>query len=343
MRGRAFLLFLFLFRLFFWAASLPDSEIEGLRNLCLLMPPANPKWNCSDCSNACANRATWPEIQCDSSNATLVSMYDIFPELSLCPMSAVGWSLLKDSLSAIILLYGTFGYHRPICHYVVIYNGIRRGPFSSQLSDCVCSILNKSIGYYSMTGPIPAEGGNLTNLTRLWLINNGLSGSIPPEMGKLSKLVDLNLGTNSFVGSIPFEFSLWTQLRYLHLDNSGITGNIPESLGVLQHLDDLRLDRTALSGCLDVSSMKLNTSFCKIPGTACWVSSTNSTCGGSRCSTSTVCPSLPTPSPANTCAGSAPSTNFSCQNGVWTLSSGVNASLGTNRFLSSSVGNFLFY
>ena len=50
---------------------------------------------------------------------------------------------------------------------------------------------------------IPAEIGNLVNLTYLGLFNNDLTGSIPPEIGDLTNLLYLRLSNNSLTGSIP--------------------------------------------------------------------------------------------------------------------------------------------
>ena len=47
-----------------------------------------------------------------------------------------------------------------------------------------------------LTGPIPAEIGELSNLTVLDLSSNELSGSIPAEIGKLSNLTYLDLEFN---------------------------------------------------------------------------------------------------------------------------------------------------
>ena len=47
-----------------------------------------------------------------------------------------------------------------------------------------------------LSGSIPPELGNLTNLERLSLGINQLSGSIPPELGKLANLWQLDLSNN---------------------------------------------------------------------------------------------------------------------------------------------------
>ena len=45
----------------------------------------------------------------------------------------------------------------------------------------------------NLTGEIPRELGDLTNLDRLLLNNNNLTGEIPRELGSLTNLTDLNL------------------------------------------------------------------------------------------------------------------------------------------------------
>ena len=54
-----------------------------------------------------------------------------------------------------------------------------------------------------LTGSIPSEIGNLTNLIYLVLSSNQLTGSIPPEIGNLDSLTYLNLSDNQLTGEIP--------------------------------------------------------------------------------------------------------------------------------------------
>ena len=72
----------------------------------------------------------------------------------------------------------------------------------------------------TLTGSIPPEIGNLTNLTSLILINNQLTGSIPPELGNLTYLGSLDLSNNQLTGSIPLELGNLTNLTKLDLSNN---------------------------------------------------------------------------------------------------------------------------
>ena len=102
--------------------------------------------------------------------------------------------------------------------------------------------------FSSFYGSIPAEIGNLTNLTYLHFGNSVLSGSIPTEIGNLTNLTWLDLSTNYFVGSIPAEIGNLTRLTWLNLQDNSLTGNIPTELGNLTNLTRLYLDNNSLTG-----------------------------------------------------------------------------------------------
>ena len=87
-----------------------------------------------------------------------------------------------------------------------------------------------------LTGEIPEELGNLSNLEHLYLHANQLTGEIPAELGSLSNLVDLYLNINQLTGEIPAELGNLSNLTVLWLSNNRLTGEIPAELGNLSNL-----------------------------------------------------------------------------------------------------------
>ncbi len=80
-----------------------------------------------------------------------------------------------------------------------------------------------------LSGIIPPEIGNLTNLTSLSLYHNQLTGEIPPEIGNLTNLTTLRLNNNQLTGEIPPEIGNLTNLTNigLTLHNNQLTGEMP--------------------------------------------------------------------------------------------------------------------
>ena len=99
-----------------------------------------------------------------------------------------------------------------------------------------------------MSGPIPPELGNLTDLQKLALPDNQLSGPIPSELGNLAKLEDLRLYRTQLTGTIPASLSNLSNLTRLSLSENQLTGTIPPELGNLANLTSLHLGRNQLSG-----------------------------------------------------------------------------------------------
>ena len=109
-----------------------------------------------------------------------------------------------------------------------------------------------------LTGTIPSELGNLSNLQMLWLGGNQLRGGIPPEFGGLSKLEWLSLGGNQFTGGIPKELGSLSNLQSLWLGENQLTGEIPKELGNLSNLEWLALYRNGLTGTIPSELSKLS-------------------------------------------------------------------------------------
>ena len=101
-----------------------------------------------------------------------------------------------------------------------------------------------------LTGPIPAELGDLSRLTWLYLYSNQLTGPIPAELGDLPSLEYLWLYSNQLTGPIPAELGDLSSLTWLWLSGNQLTGNIPAELGDLSSLTELWLHNNQLTGTI---------------------------------------------------------------------------------------------
>ena len=101
-----------------------------------------------------------------------------------------------------------------------------------------------------LSGKIPPELGNLTNLTGLFLVVNQLTGVIPSELGNLANLTKLHLSANQLSGSIPSELGNLANLTLLRLADNELSGSIPSELGNLANLTGLVLYDNELSGSI---------------------------------------------------------------------------------------------
>lgn len=100
----------------------------------------------------------------------------------------------------------------------------------------------------NLSGFIPTEIGNLTDLSILNLGNNQLDGSIPTQIGQLGRLMELDLSRNVLDGPIPSETGMLGMLTHLYLYENQLSGHIPDEIGNLNNLRILWLNGNRLSG-----------------------------------------------------------------------------------------------
>ena len=115
-----------------------------------------------------------------------------------------------------------------------------------------------SLGWNQLTGNIPIELGQLSNLEWLFLYNNQLSGNIPSQLGQLNAIQYFSLAQNQISGTIPIELSQLIALTDLHLAYNQLTGIIPPELGQLNDLKTLTLDGNQLSGTIPIELGQLS-------------------------------------------------------------------------------------
>ncbi|XP_048441869.1 probable LRR receptor-like serine/threonine-protein kinase At1g53430 [Pyrus x bretschneideri] len=121
----------------------------------------------------------------------------------------------------------------------------------------------------NLTGVIPEELGNLTQLEKIDFTRNYISGSIPASLsrspirflyllgnrlsglipsGDFTLLRELDLKDNQFEGPLPLNLGRLTQLERILLSGNNFTGTIPESYRNLKNLIDFRIGGSQLSG-----------------------------------------------------------------------------------------------
>ena len=121
------------------------------------------------------------------------------------------------------------------------------GEIPADLGD-LTNLQNLYLWQNNLSGEIPAELGGLTSLQILFLEDSNLSGEIPAELGGLTSLQSLYLAQNGLSGEIPAELGDLTNLRTLDLQNNNLSGEIPAELGDLTSLQNLFLRDNNLSG-----------------------------------------------------------------------------------------------
>ncbi|CAA7409929.1 unnamed protein product [Spirodela intermedia] len=99
-----------------------------------------------------------------------------------------------------------------------------------------------------LSGPIPADFGNLTALRALYVQGNVFSGELPAGMARLAGLVRLDLSGNNLTGEIPSFLNELRNLTGLFLQGNSFSGELPS------------IDLPGLTG-FNVSNNKLNGSI----------------------------------------------------------------------------------
>jgi hypothetical protein len=126
-----------------------------------------------------------------------------------------------------------------------------------------------------LSGPLPPQMGDLTNLAVLFLSQNHLTGLIPHEIGNLTGLTTLDLGDNDLSGPIPGQLGSLPHVTFIDLSNNQLTGGVPWQFGGLLGLwSSLDFSDNPLSGPLPMSLTAIpleaafgfgNTNLCELP------------------------------------------------------------------------------
>ena len=128
-----------------------------------------------------------------------------------------------------------------------LYNNNLTGSLPSEFGNF--SQLNfLNVGYNELSGPIPQELGNLSNLTTLDLYRNDLTGDLPSAIYSFDYLRNLNVGFNSQLLIDINAISSMSQIQVLILSGLNLAGTFPVGLLSLPNLGYLDLAFNAFTG-----------------------------------------------------------------------------------------------
>ncbi|XP_010040522.2 probable LRR receptor-like serine/threonine-protein kinase At3g47570 [Eucalyptus grandis] len=100
----------------------------------------------------------------------------------------------------------------------------------------------------SLTGPLPLEVGNMSQIVEVELFDNSLTGEIPSTLSQCLMLVNLDMAGNFFEGSIPPSLRTLIGLVYLNLSRNRLSGQIPIYFENFTVLEKLNLSFNSLEG-----------------------------------------------------------------------------------------------
>ena len=107
------------------------------------------------------------------------------------------------------------------------------------------------INKQKLTGGFPTILCSMDWLKVLYLQGNNFTGALPAELGQMTELTDLYVDQNAtMTGSIPREIGNLKKLQRLNISQSGIGGEIPVELGQCEELLQFMAFKCQLSGTL---------------------------------------------------------------------------------------------
>uniref|UniRef100_A0A0D9WEG9 non-specific serine/threonine protein kinase n=1 Tax=Leersia perrieri TaxID=77586 RepID=A0A0D9WEG9_9ORYZ len=122
-----------------------------------------------------------------------------------------------------------------VCHIIKlrVVNFSVVGQIPSELQNFTY-MQDLNLGYNYLTGALPSFFGKA-------LPFNALSGPLPKELGNLTNLLSLGISFNNYSGQLPEELGNMTNLQQMRASDNEFTGKIPDYLGSMPNLEDIRI------------------------------------------------------------------------------------------------------
>ena len=127
------------------------------------------------------------------------------------------------------------------------------GTLPQELANCTNLLALDLTGQGSnvgLTGTLPSFLFEIQTLKHLWLDVQNFTGPIPSEVGLLTNLETLYVGENFLDQSIPTEIGLMTSLKELRTYSNSLTGPLPSELGILKSLEYIDVGGNSHSGSI---------------------------------------------------------------------------------------------
>ncbi|XP_049934333.1 probable LRR receptor-like serine/threonine-protein kinase At1g07650 isoform X7 [Nymphaea colorata] len=123
---------------------------------------------------------------------------------------------------------------------LTLYGNRLSGPIPAQLGDMV-TLQQLTLEANQFSGEIPPHIGNLSNLQRLVLSSNNFTGELPQTLAKLTNMTDFRISGTGLSGQLPDFIVIWTQQERLEIQGKNLVGPIPDGISKLENLEQLRI------------------------------------------------------------------------------------------------------
>ncbi|XP_010431689.1 PREDICTED: probable leucine-rich repeat receptor-like serine/threonine-protein kinase At3g14840 [Camelina sativa] len=239
-------------------ATLPKEEVEALKGAAKALKNDNWKFNVDPCDVA-SSQGGWRNpspaeghedvvtCNCSSSVCHVTSIVLMGQNLQgSLPTEFSGLPFLQEIDLSRNFLNGSIPPEwgaLPLVNISLLGNRIS-GPIPKEFGNFT-NLKSLVLEYNQLSGTLPRELGNLRNHKKLLLSSNYLTGEIPSTFAKLTSLTDFRISDNQFTGTIPDFIQNWTKLGKLVIQASGLVGPIPSAIGPLKKLSNLKISDLA--------------------------------------------------------------------------------------------------
>ncbi|KAL2494654.1 putative LRR receptor-like serine/threonine-protein kinase RFK1 [Forsythia ovata] len=216
-------------------AKVPQEEVNALRQIVTTMGATNWSFNADTCEVQTVTPSPpsasegYVECNCNYRNNTVCHVTKIVIKSYNLP------GVLPPELVQLPYLeFIDFAYN--------LLTGTVPKEWASTRLNSISVLVNR------LSGEIPSDLGNMTNLTYLNLEANQFSGAIPSELGKLINLKTLILSANQLTGKLPISFSRLTNLNDFRISDNILSGPIPDVIQNWKQLTRLEMHASGLEG-----------------------------------------------------------------------------------------------